>query len=178
MRPLGGAEPGEDAGLKVRGLWDEWSLELVVERLFEGLKIDMSAQRRKTERAVELLRFGLSRQGWLADPETWNLPPRELLEALLADADARRLLGVNRHEDVLWYHGESFELLMRWLARLGAMAAALNAVRAGEPVELVVPKQLKSSIDAICAASKTADYRVERLLEKCGPTKSNDTSEL
>ncbi|QDG51055.1 alpha-amylase [Persicimonas caeni] len=165
MRPLGGVEPSEESGLKIRSLLDEWSVELVLTRLFREL--DVSAA--PTTRAIELLRFGLSNQGWLADEETWALAPAELFEALLEDGDARSFLGINRHDDVLWYHGESFDLFMRWLARFGALAQALDEARAGDKVRIAVPEGLKASIEALVKASKDAEYQVDKLLESVEP---------
>lgn len=161
LRPLGGLEPSAQSGLKTRSLLDEWSLELVLTRLFRELDVPAAP----TTRAIELLRFGLSNQGWLADEETWALEPVELFEALLEDGDARSFLGINRHDDVLWYHGESFDLFMRWLARFGALARALEQARAGEKVRIAVPEGLRDSIEALVKASKKADYQVEMLLE-------------
>lgn len=161
MRPLGGAEPDEDSGLKTRSLFDEWSLEMVLTRFFEAV----GASAEPTTRAIDLLRFGLSRQGWLADEATWALEPAELFGALVDDGDARAFLGINRHDDVLWYHGESFDIFMRWLARFGALAAALDNVRAGKEPRLAVPQGLRESIQALVKASKNADYQVDRLVE-------------
>ncbi len=160
MRPLGGAEPDEDTGLRTRSLFDEWSLELVLTRFFEA--VGVSAE--PTTRAIDLLRFGLSRQGWLASEDTWELGPVDLFGELVEDGDARAFLGVNRHDDVLWYHAESFETFMRWLARFGALAAALKAQRAGNKPRMRVPEALRDSIEALVKASKKADYQVEKLL--------------
>jgi glycosidase len=160
LRPIGGPEPDEDSSLKARSLLDEWSLERVLDRFFEDLDVDTDA----TSRITQLLRFGLSHQGWLASPKTWQLGPDALFEALLDDADARNFLGINRHDDVLWFHGQSFSVFMHWLARFGALAQALDAARAGEKVRIAVPEGLKESIAALVKASKSADYQVEKLL--------------
>jgi hypothetical protein len=161
---MGGLEADEDAGLKTRSLLDEWSLERVLNRLFDGLDVDVES----ASRATQLLRFGLGHQGWLASKKTWKLDPAELFEALLDDGDARNFLGINRHEDVLWFHGESFSVFMHWLARFGALAQALDATRSGEKVRIAVPEGLKESISALVKASKGADYQVEKLLEGLG----------
>lgn len=166
MRPLGGPTPSADAGLRVRSLWDEYSLEWVLQELFSRLELDDPHTSEKLARATALLRFGLANQGWLADPATHQLPAEKLLEALLADPDARQFLGVNRHEDILWYHGESLEVLMQWVARFGAMAVALEAARAGEKIVLAVPAGLATRLRAIVLAAETAQYQVDRLIAR------------
>lgn len=166
MRPLGGPTPSADAGLRVRSLWDEYSLEWVLQELFSRLELDDPHTSEKLARATALLRFGLANQGWLADPATHQLPAEKLLEALLADPDARQFLGVNRHEDILWYHGESLEVLMQWVARFGAMAVALEAARAGEKIVLAVPAGLATRLRAIVLAAETAQYQVDRLMAR------------
>lgn len=165
-RPLGGATPGASAGVRVRSLWDDWSLDGLMRSVFEQLDIDPDTQRERMAYATHLLRFALSRQGWLADPTTWQLTPPELLDALLSDEDARQILRVNRHADILWYHGESFDIFMRWLQRFAAMAVGLKSARAGKPVELTAPDALTTSIKKIVASAEHADFQVERLRKR------------
>lgn len=164
MRPLGGAAPTAEAGLRARSLWDEWSLEWVLQELFTALDIDPQASHEKIARALGLLRFGLGSQGWLSEASAREITAAELLDALLADPDARQFLGVNRHDDILWYHGESLEILTQWVARFGAMAAALEQARAGEEVVLAVPAGLASCLKEIVVAGDGAGYRVARLV--------------
>lgn len=165
MRPLGGAAPSDESGLRARALWDEWSLNMVLESVLKALALGEPSRREERESAAALLRFALARQGWLGDPATWELPPGELFDALIADAEARRILRAHRHDDILWYHQESFEALMRWLPRFAAMAAALKDARAGREVSLGAPPRFQRAVSAIVAASDEADYQVERLRE-------------
>jgi glycosidase len=161
LRPIGGLAPDEDSGLKTRSLLDEWSLERVLNPFFDDLDVDAQS----ASRTAQLLRFGLGNQGWLASKKIGTLDADELFEALLEDNDARSFLGINRHDDVLWFHGESFAVFMHWLARFAAMAKALDDARAGKEVRLAVPERLQQSIAALVRASKGADYQVEGLLK-------------
>lgn len=165
MRPLGGATPSAEAGLRLRSLWDEWSLQFVLHELFSKLDLNDEGAREKIDRAIGLLRFGLARQGWFAAPSTYDLSAAQLLEALLDDSDARQFLGVNRHDEIVWYHGDSLGILLQWVTRFGAMSVALGQARAGEEIVLAVPSGLAESVREILVAAEAADYRVARLLD-------------
>ncbi len=161
LRPIGGLEPDADTEIKAQSLFDEWSLDYVLSEFFD--EVGMSAD--GITRAIETVRYGLSRQGWLTDLDAYALEADELFELLVDDPEASALLGVNRHEDVLWYHGESFDDFVHWLSRFAALYAALEEARAGEKIRVEVPEELRENIEAIVKASKKAEFQVQMLLD-------------
>ncbi|MFW5967621.1 MAG: hypothetical protein ACOCV2_08895, partial [Persicimonas sp.] len=157
LRPIGGEAIDDHSGLYARSYFDEWSLVPVLADLFtaRGLADD------RAERAAEIVRFGVARQRWFTDDDFVELPPDAFFNELLDDPDARRLMGVNRHDDVLWFHHESFVDFMHWLTRFGALYAALD----GETGEIAPPDALREKVAALLEASKGAEFRVEGVFE-------------
>jgi len=83
-----------------------------------------------------------------------------VLENLFRDGEFQQLVGVNRYQEQLWFHKESFEIMRVWLLT----AAAIDTLRDNEsaPAEL---KSIYSLFSRMAKAEEASGYRVEILLD-------------
>jgi hypothetical protein len=79
--------------------------------------------------------------------------PRRLVEAWLADPDARGCLGVNEWEGVEWLGKDAFDSLLQLAADLERAAGA---------------RRVSTAIARLRAAGEASGYRVDRLLDALG----------
>jgi len=86
-------------------LLDEWLLMEDLTNLFSG----SGSSQENISQSLGLVRIMIKWHGW------WQERDCKWLESFFADDDVSRILRVNRHDNVLWFHKESGELL---LARL------------------------------------------------------------
>jgi hypothetical protein len=91
--------------------------------------------------------------------------PREVMEAILSDVDAASYLGVNRHQDVVWFNKERFDILSFWLFA----EAVLEVLEAGgaKPDASTAKRilELYDYYEAWSTAAAASGYKVEALLE-------------
>ena len=93
--------------------------------------------------------------------------PRAVFERILSDVEAATYLGVNRHDDIVWFNKERLDILAFWLFALGVLDAVEAAGDADETVAARV-SELYRYYEAWSAAAKQSGYRVEALLEGLG----------
>jgi hypothetical protein len=76
--------------------------------------------------SVEEVQILIRHQRW---HETDGSPAAaaRVLETLLRDEAVRRRLGVNRYQDVWWFHGEAFDALTAWLLCIAAVDIAASS---------------------------------------------------
>jgi len=106
-----------------------------------------------------------SHQRWFEEaPATEPSRAYQVLQSLLRDDEAQRFLGVNRHQDVLWFNRDAFEELLWWMM----VAAVVEATRdAGRPAVEVADEIVDGYevVQALRRAEQESEYRVEKLLE-------------
>jgi glycosidase len=91
--------------------------------------------------------------------------PRDVMETVLSDVDAASYLGVNRHQEVVWFNKERFDILSFWLFA----EAVLEVLEAGGPAPGAETAkrvlELYRYYEAWSSAAAASGYRVEALLE-------------
>ena len=139
---------------------DEWLLGRIIERTL----VDMGLDPNQAGRAVELLKLMVGHQGWLKHLAGTKNPASEALQAWLKDAEVQRVVGVNRHQGVLWFRKESFEEMLNWM-----FAEAVFDI-AAQPG--ITPAGLSKGIEqahnvllALRRAQEASAYQVEKLIE-------------
>jgi hypothetical protein len=151
---LGGLAGDEGAPERSRSWIDEWLLGKAIAAALQ----ELGATEAEAGRGVDVVRLLTSHARWHEAPGS-----APLLESLLADEAARRLLGVNRWQGVLWFRDEGFAEMLDWLLT----AAAIDArARADErPAAAAADWQRAARFaERLRAAAEGAEYRVERLL--------------
>jgi glycosidase len=141
LRGLGPVVAPEAPILTARALVDEWTLTRLVEDALRGAGLDAAG----AAWHATLVRALVAHEDWAATYA--EAPLADMVEGWLQDEDVRKLWGINRHRDVLWFNGESLNVWLTWLERL-AVLTDTDATRLAD----------------IRRAAETAEYRVEHLL--------------
>ncbi|MBD3384670.1 alpha-amylase [candidate division KSB1 bacterium] len=81
-----------------------------------------------------------------------------ILETLLKDSDVRRFIDVNRYQDILWFHKESFETLLDGLLFSAWLHDSQQKDASDRKIHQQVIRQLKK-------AGEESDFRIDTLLD-------------
>ncbi|PQV62838.1 Alpha amylase, catalytic domain [Abditibacterium utsteinense] len=126
-------------------LVDEWLLD-------EMLSETLAAFIADSTRAVATLQIWLRQIPETAAVKAKVVTPFAFLTQLLADDDARQILGINTFERVIYFHGEGWE----------ALKAQLQLGAAFEDAEL--------PLEQLDEAAQTSEFRVVKWMENARPT--------
>ncbi len=124
---------------------EEWLLSARMKRAFIALGMDEFSADQTLLMLQTLLSF----------PEFEN--DDELLAELFASEDAVQLLGVNRHQDALWFNREAWEQLTFWFST----QSLLSSEKSGDEAQIAIALETWREL---CARAKSANYQVEKLL--------------
>jgi glycosidase len=83
-------------------LLEDWLLTEEIANLFTGL----GASAERASQLSEVIKIMIRWHQW------WKQEDKKQLEAIFSDVDVMSFLGVNRHDDTLWFHKESGEELI------------------------------------------------------------------
>jgi hypothetical protein len=142
-----------------RSWFDEWLFHKPVEQAMEELEVTESEQ----QRVLTTIRMLLTYRAWAP---TGAESPRDvdafmMLRRALSYQEVRTYIGVNRYEGVLWFHGESFERWLWWIACLTALDSAAEDDQHDLVPRLVVTQRL---IEQLTRSQEVAQYSVDQLL--------------
>jgi glycosidase len=143
---------GKDAGIEVaQQAFDDWHLDrpLALEIMEQGID-EPRAMRHAM--AVRLL---MACEGWHREPGPPSSVLNRFLDRLLANADARAFLGINRHRGVVWFGSESFDDFLCLLRATAAMETAVDPDTEARVAELV---------RRMAEAKEKSDFRVADLV--------------
>jgi len=135
--------------------FDDWLLGKIITQTLEDQDLDNIQAQDGTRLVKALVRY----QNWYVDNPTTH----EVIASWLSDDNIRELLKVNRHLDVLWFHQESFDSLLRGMSAIAIImiTAESNITKkkvAGKTKKLhKIARKLKSAADA-------SEYQVEKFL--------------
>jgi glycosidase len=142
----------EDAEIS-RSWLDEWHFGRQLNRMF----LDQGMDTQAAEYRVSIVKVLTSHQYWFRR----NTTADGLLNDLFLDSDVRQVVQINRHRGVLWYNKESFEEVLWWLLTVAEVITGVSSVAS----ELDNQGVRKAMIAQILAASETAEYQVEKLMD-------------
>lgn len=128
-----------------RAWMDEWRLGQVV----AGVLMARGLNEQAADFGAALVRALVARQAW---PLLLKENLGAALTNLLSDADVQRVIGVNRHQGVLWYNQEAFDELLGWMGLLSRVQSL------GETASV------NAALRQLRAASHASGFQVERLL--------------
>jgi glycosidase len=152
------AAAGGEHATRSRSLIDEWLLDRVTVPVLK----ETGLSEEEARQAVAAARIMTTHQRWFNVPREWSSAPSEVLESLLRDPEVQRFLGENRHQGILWFNAEAFELLLCWLRTVAAVQLACGA--AGE--ELPEPVPVFRVPAALRDAAGRSAYQVEKLVDE------------
>ena len=163
LHRLGELPPADDPAAQARARYRAWMLDEELAAALEAAGLDGFTAARVSAFVHVLLGW----QAWHRDPDLMARPysarPRRLLKRLLSDDQARRFLGVNRHQGVAWYHKESMETLLHGLFAIAVLELVTEPEDDRSVARSVV--QCYDVIRLITIAHGFAGYRVDKLLE-------------
>ena len=142
---------------------DEWLLGKVISNVFQDLKLPEEIARR----GLLIVRFLTGCQGWYQVQTPEEQLPYPILKKWLQDPDVQRFIGVNRHQDILWFKKEAFEEFLWWVylqavVEIGADIPDLDGAQ--RPAQLQQITACYGLIESLLEAEKLSDYQVEKLL--------------
>ena len=152
----------EEHEIATRALFDQWRLNRVLSDALRDLGLDEGT----AWQVVSAVRVLAGYRQWFQPTEPGEHVACAVLESWLKDGDIAQLLGVNRHEGVLWFHKESFERLLRWTLLIATVEALAGAHRS-DPAQQAA-EELAACYDAVQAlqrAQEQSGYQVDRLLQ-------------
>ncbi|MEN8173972.1 MAG: alpha-amylase, partial [Chloroflexota bacterium] len=82
---------------------DDWLLGKIISGTLRGLELEND----QAEDGARLVKALVKYQDWYLEKPT----PDEVLSIWFGDQNIRNFLRVNRHQDILWFHRESFDAL-------------------------------------------------------------------
>ena len=156
-------------------IWlDDWLLAKIVRTNLVDLNVDGYTAGRMTD----LLRILVSHHSWWREyvlvktgktsPVESN-PVEHLLENLLHDKTVQTFIGMNTHNEIIWFNKESFEELLWWLF----LISVIEIIAAQKPDELQPGKlsstasaRIKKSylvIESLLNAEEQSGYQIEKL---------------
>ena len=180
VHAIGKTTGEQDFAAMSRALLDEWRLGVVITDAARELGLEEGA----AAHALSLVKVLVSHQRWfdrlaVAEPagkvkdranemsdtsevsDIWgSVSLKSFMQDMLADADVRDYLGVNRYQGVLWFNKESFERLTWWLAFLAYLDQAGRAT----PTTQAGPDGVSRAIQALQQAERRSEYQVDKLL--------------
>ena len=157
---LGRLADERDSEFRSRSWIDEWRLGRILSDALRGFGLPQE----DCAQAVSLIKILTSHQRWFESRQQEPAVAHERFRRLLEDGEIESCLGVNRFRGVLWYHKESFEDLIRWLAAL----AIIDAVTLGDTTEAFreAVKNRMALIDRFMDAHAVSGFRLDSLLER------------
>ncbi|HSO27576.1 MAG TPA: hypothetical protein VLS48_05865, partial [Anaerolineales bacterium] len=160
VRHLGQAlESGAPARSLSRAWIDEWLLGKYIANTLRDLNVPAE----RVNHAVALIKLLTIHQGWQTDNvKPKNERPLRALNRWLGDGETQQFLGINRHNDILWFNAEAFDMWLWW----AFVGAAVDVLAGDDATEL---DALYTVVQTVQKAEKASAYQVTRLLEAVNP---------
>jgi hypothetical protein len=160
VRALGGAPIGQGA-LSRRRL-DEWRLTPIIAQMFAELGADEA----RAWQLVDAVRAIVGGASWPIEPvRSVQEDARSILGTWLEDEIARRAIGLNEFEGVLWFRDESYGDLVR----LWSTAELVRALESDEAPPSERMRRVGELAASLRQAAARSNYRADALLDALGP---------
>jgi glycosidase len=153
---LGRLSDPDDVAERSRSLFEAWLLDKPIAQALR----DLDVAEQDVSRAIAAIQMLLSYPIWAQPLHEEGSDAHTLLERSLQHHDVQTYLRVNRYEDVVWFHRESFESWLWWTLSLTMLTAAADASRDMKRLTI----RLYRIIERLLEAEQVSDYQVEKLL--------------
>ena len=155
--PLGEVVEEEHAREISRSWVDEWLLG----KMIAGALAEMEMSEDAAWRAVATIKLMLGYRDWLKVEAPDDLQPYTVLRSALSSSEVQAYIGVNRHQEILWFNQESFERLVWWMTLLATIEYSVEA--AADFAEKLAA--IYDLAQHLLQAEAASDYQVAKLLE-------------
>jgi hypothetical protein len=139
---------------------DEWLLG----RIINGSLRDFGLDELSLSKAVTTIKLLTSQQHWFqvdTESDKWIY---QVVNSLLKDTEARQLLQINRHQDILWFNKEAFDQLLWWMIVLAVIDVfSSSQLEKSEAANKIV--HYYEAVTQIQQAGEESGYQIEKLIE-------------
>jgi len=149
----------EQTYTKLSRSWiDQWRLGKILVAALKDLGLDEFT----CNRAIAQVKVLTSQAEWFNTLTAGPQGAYPLLEGWLRDSEVHLLLGVNRHQGVLWFNQEAFEKFLWWMYTI----AIIQLFPASQESEGAREKMTRcfQVIQELLGAEESSGYQVEKLL--------------
>ena len=165
VHALGKVSSDVDFEQQSRSWIDEWQLG----RIIAGTLKDIGLDEDGAWQAVGIIKLMTTHHGCLEG----SVPRQKgegtgdqlyrIVESLLTDNEVHRFLQVNRHQEMLWFNREAFDLLLWWLFLITVVESAADPrLEPEERGEAIVRHH--EAVRGLRRAAERSGYQVEKLL--------------
>lgn len=146
----------DEAGITLSWM-GEWKLGKILQEAYQNLGYDSNI----AWGMVNTVRLLITQKKWYS--QSGKLPVEKILSAWLSQEDIRGYIGVNRHQDILWFNREAFEEFVWWMNILAILETTTNSqASATEFIETLLA--LAEITRNLSSAEKDSGYQVNKLL--------------
>jgi glycosidase len=158
VHALGKITGAADYAEQSRSWLDEWLFARIIAATLRDLGVnDVDATR-----AVAIIRQATSHQDWFKTPDLTHTS--RLIEDLLADGEMQQLLGINRHQGVLWFDKGAFERLLWWMLLIAVVAISADTTHTPDEMAAAIGTA-HATIGQLQETADNSGYQVEKLLQ-------------
>jgi hypothetical protein len=162
VHKLGTAAAQEGYAYQTISWLDEWQFGKILVKTYQSLGKDEATARQM----VATIRFLISQQNWFT--ALGLKPVDQILKTWLADSEIQRFIGMNRHNDIIWYNKEAFEDFLWWMTILANLEGYSNLEATATDI-IERDAFAYEIILTLAEADKQSGYQVEKLLNAVQP---------
>jgi len=133
---------------------DDWLLGNIISQTFEGQGLESD----QAQDGMRLVKALVKYQDWYLD----NPTPDDVLAIWFNDQEIRKLLRVNRHRGVLWFHRESFDALLRGMSAIAVITITAETGVTKKKAAVKI-KRLHKIAKKLKTAADVSEYQVEKI---------------
>ncbi|MCP4538923.1 MAG: alpha-amylase [Chloroflexi bacterium] len=141
---------------------DEWILGKILAGTLQDIGLDDGA----AWWAVTTIKILTTHQRWFEMPASEHgkeVPAYRVLASWMEDDEVQQFLQVNRYQDVLWFNGETFDQLLRWMLLVAEITVYADPLRPTDEVAQEIASY-HDVVKRLQQAKEKSGYQVEKLL--------------
>jgi hypothetical protein len=143
---------------------DEWLLGKIIAQTL----VDLGLTEESAWKKLNLIKNLTAHQTWYMNISEDIPAPGDVLNTWLIDPELQGYLGVNRHEDVLWYRAEAFKHWLWWAFVSSVIWVTSTGARNPKISPKMTAKRILSCwniIEKMIKADSESEYRVDQLMK-------------
>ena len=137
---------------------DQWRLGKILDAALRDLGLDENAR----NRVIAQVKVLTSQAEWFNNLPAERQPAYPLLESWLRESEIQHLLGVNRHQDVLWFNKEAFEKFLWWMQAIAVIQLYPTSMESDGAKNKIL--RCFQIVQELLSAEENSGYQVDKLL--------------
>jgi hypothetical protein len=131
-----------------------WRLDQIIAQILKDSGLDEGG----AWRSLTLLKVLTRYQRWFEEESV-----SRIVDTLLKDGEVQQFLGVNQHNNILWFNKEAFEEMLWWMMLTAALEIGFDPLRPAKEIIRGLEKAW-SIIQKLQETKIKSGYQVEKLL--------------